>query len=110
VKLLLASKAVASTVALFTLVACQSDHTTVNSSPGSASTRPQVFRYPQDPVRKAAVGDRFVATYTVDDGAITIDPPPAGPPDMSKRAAINRFHLLGLLGVHRCSPHTAQSR
>jgi hypothetical protein len=27
--------------------------------------------------------------------------PPAGPPDMTERAAVNRFHLLGIADIRR---------
>jgi hypothetical protein len=52
-------------------------------------------------MRDAVIKSRFVATYIIDRGALTIQPPPAGPPAMSERVATNGFWMMGLGHVSR---------
>ncbi len=52
-------------------------------------------------MRDAVMKSRFVATYRIDHGVLTIQPPPAGPPAMSEREAIHRFRMFGLGHVSR---------
>jgi hypothetical protein len=99
-----ASKSVAASVALLTVVACQAHHPSTATNPRAStsqsaratSTHTQALSYPKDHVSKAVAGGRFVATFTIDHGTLTIGPPPAGPPAMSERAAMNRFWTMRL--------------
>jgi hypothetical protein len=94
---------------LLVVAACQSGESGSSTHPGestgqpasSSSTRTPVLSYPQRPMRDAVTKSRFVAIYTIDHEELTIQPPPAGPPAMSERAAISRFRLYGLGYVRR---------
>jgi hypothetical protein len=104
---LAALKTVAAFVALLTVVACQSSHPATDrrpsgspSAPVSSSSAPtQVLSYPKYPMRDAVMNSRFVATYGIDHGVLTIEPPPASPPAISGREAMNRFRKFGLVYV-----------
>jgi hypothetical protein len=104
---LAALKTVAAFVALLTVVACQSSHPATDrrpsgwpSAPVSSSSAPtQVLSYPKYPMRDAVMNSRFVATYRIDHGVLTIEPPPASPPAISEREAMNRFRMFGLVYV-----------
>jgi hypothetical protein len=97
-------KGLAAFVALLSVGACQSSELATDrnpsvspSAPASSSSAPiRVLTYPNNPMRAAVIKSRFVATHVIDDGALTIQPPPPGQPAMSKRAAMNRFWAMGL--------------